>query len=100
MSELTAEPAAARGQGAADKHPERQILTKTTITILHPHPRRTWIWSDLHLGDRAVIEAWDPPFRSVRHMNRALLAEWRRRVRPVLVLTHSLAVCAGCRRTP
>ena len=82
MSELTAEPGVACGPGAAGEHLVRQLLTKTTITILHPDPRRTWIWSDLHLGDRSISEAWDRPFRSVRHMNRALLAEWRRRVRP------------------
>ena len=82
MSELTAEPGQTRERGAAGEHLIRQFLTKTTITILHPDPRRTWIWSDLHLGDRAIIEAWDRPFRSVTHMNRALLAEWRRRVRP------------------
>ena len=82
MSELTAGSGAACGRGAAGEHLVRQLLTKTTITILHADPRRTWIWSDLHLGDRSISEAWDRPFRDVTHMIRALPAEWRRRVRP------------------
>ena len=29
-----------------------------------------------------MLEAWNRPFRNLTHMNRALLAEWRGRVRP------------------
>ena len=50
--------------------------------ILRPDPEHTWIWSDLHLGDHAMVDAWSRPFRNVTHMNREPLAEWRRRVRP------------------
>ena len=43
---------------------------------------RTWIWSDLHLGDRGPLEAFDRPFADVPAMNRHLLARWRQRVQP------------------
>ena len=43
---------------------------------------RTWIWSDLHLGDRGPLEAFDRPFADVPAMNRHLLAKWRQRVQP------------------
>ena len=38
---------------------------------------RTWIWSDLHLGDDTAIEHGDRPFESTEHMNAALLDAWR-----------------------
>ena len=43
---------------------------------------RTYIWSDLHLGDRGPLEAFDRPFADVPAMNRHLLAKWRQRVQP------------------
>ena len=43
---------------------------------------RTWIWSDLHLGDRGPLEAFDRPFADIPAMNRHLLAKWRQRVQP------------------
>ena len=43
---------------------------------------RTWIWSDLHPGDRGPLEAFDRPFADVPAMNRHLLARWCRRVQP------------------
>ena len=43
---------------------------------------RTWIWSDLHLGDRGPLEAFDRPFADVPAMNRHLLGRWRQRVQP------------------
>ena len=79
---LTSPPSANGAQGAAGEHLVLHLLRTASIPILRPDPERTWVWSDLHLGDPAMIEAWDRPFRNVRHMNRALLAEWRRRVRP------------------
>ena len=71
-------PATANGaQGAAGEHLVLHLLRTTSIPILRPNPERTWVWSDLHLGDRAMLEARDRLFRNVRHMNRVLLAEWR-----------------------
>ena len=52
------------------------------IPVLELDPARTWLWSDLHLGDSVMLAAWARPFRNVEHMNRSLLAQWRRRVRP------------------
>lgn len=37
----------------------------------------TWIRSDLHLNDRAVLESFERPFDDVAAMNRHLLAGWR-----------------------
>ena len=52
------------------------------IAVLRPAPERTWLWSDLHLSDRAVLEAWKRPFRHTRELDRHLLREWRRAVKP------------------
>ena len=51
------------------------------IPIITSPPERTWVWSDLHLGDRGVLQAFDRPFRDVEQMDRHLLREWRHRVR-------------------
>ena len=51
------------------------------IPIITTPPERTWVWSDLHLGDRGVLQAFDRPFRDVDQMDRHMLREWRRRVR-------------------
>ena len=50
-------------------------LGTAAIPILRLDPGRTWIWSDLHFGDLAMVEAWNRPFRNLTHMTRALLAE-------------------------
>ena len=71
IADLTLGPPPKTGpQAAAGEHLLRNLLRTASITILHPDPERTWLWSDLHLGDRAMLEAWDRPFRSVTHMNR------------------------------
>ena len=84
VAELTPPPAA--GADGAVSEPLLQALLRelgtTAVPILRPDPGHTWIWSDLHLGDLAMVEAWNRPFRNLTHMNRALLAEWRRRIRP------------------
>lgn len=51
------------------------------IPILNDRPEKTWIWSDLHLGDRGALEAFGRPFEQVDQMNGHLICEWRRRVR-------------------
>ena len=51
------------------------------IPILNDRPERTWIWSDLHLGDRGALEAFGRPFEQVDQMNGHLICEWCRRVR-------------------
>ena len=83
VAELTPPPAA--GADGAVSEPLLQALLRelgtAAVPILRPDPGHTWIWSDLHLGDLAMVEAWNRPFRNLTHMNRALLAEWRRRIR-------------------
>ena len=83
VAELTPPPAAA-GDGAVSEPLLQALLLElgtAAVPILRPDPGHTWIWSDLHLGDLAMVEAWNRPFRNLTHMNRALLAEWRRRIR-------------------
>ena len=55
-------------------------MQNAPIPIISSPPERTWIWSDLHLADRAVLAAWNRPFRNIEEMNRHLLREWSRRV--------------------
>ena len=57
------------------------MMASEAIPVIEVEPERTWIWSDLHLSDPGVIGAWKRPFRDVRHMDRELLAAWRRHVR-------------------
>ena len=42
--------------------------------------RRTWIWSDLHLRDRASVRVHTRPFWTWRTHDRALMRRWRRTV--------------------
>ena len=51
------------------------------IPIITTVAEKTWVWSDLHLGDRGALQAFDRPFGDVDQMNRHVLREWRRRVR-------------------
>ena len=51
------------------------------IQIVTSRPERTWIWSDLHFGDRGALEAFGRPFTDVASMNSHLVREWRYRVR-------------------
>ena len=51
------------------------------IPILNDRPEKTWIWSDLHLGDRGALEVFGRPFEQVDQMNGHLIGEWSRRVR-------------------
>ena len=39
------------------------------IPVITSPPEKTWIWSDLHLGDRSVLFAFDRPFHDVDRMN-------------------------------
>ena len=77
VAEMTPPPAA--GADGAAGEPLLQALIRelgaAAIPILRPDPEHTWIWSDLHLGDRAMVDAWNRPFRNLTHMNRELLAE-------------------------
>ena len=56
------------------------LMQNAPIPIINSPPERTWIWSDLHLADRAVLAAWNRPFRNIEEMNHHLLREWSRRV--------------------
>ena len=53
----------------------------TTIEIVTSEPERTWVWSDLHLSDRGVLEAFrQPRFPDTARMNAHLIREWHRKV--------------------
>lgn len=43
---------------------------------------RTWIWSDLHLGQDWAARNFDRPFWNAAEMDDKLFDEWRRAVRP------------------
>ncbi len=62
---LTRPPTANGAQGAAGEHLVLHLLRTTSIPILRPDPERTWVWSDLHLGDPSVLDAWDRPFSTL-----------------------------------
>ena len=49
--------------------------------IIESPAEATWIWSDLHVGDRSPLEAFDRPFADVAAMNAHLLRTWRQHVR-------------------
>ena len=51
------------------------------IPIITTVAEKTWVWSDLHLGDPSALQAFDRPFGDVDQISRHLLREWRRRVR-------------------
>ena len=53
-------------------------------------PKGAGIWSDLHLGDRGTLEAFDRPWRAIEQMNTALLRRWRGREHP-----RQVVVCPG-----
>ena len=76
----TSEPFRSEGSPGEDRLV--RLLRTMPIPVLELDPARTWPWSDLHLGDPVMLAAWARPFRNVEHMNRSLLAQWRRRVRP------------------
>ena len=76
----TSEPFRSEGSPGEDRLV--RLLRTMPIPVLDLDPARTWLWSDLHLGDPVMLAAWARPFRNVEHMNRSLLAQWRRRVRP------------------
>ena len=54
------------------------MLAHETIPVIDAAPEKTWVWSDLHLSDPTIIQAWKRPFRNGDHMNRELLGAWRR----------------------
>ena len=43
---------------------------------------RTWIWSDLHLGEEWSIRSFERPFWNAAEMDDALFEAWRRAVKP------------------
>lgn len=78
----------ARSRHAGEPEPYFEIarlawmMAEGEIPVIDCDPESTWIWSDLHLGDETCREVWERPFPSLLAMNRHLLAEWRRCVRP------------------
>ena len=55
-------------------------LAEEKIPVITVEPERTWVWSDLHLGDESAVAAASRPFNDACRMDRHLLAEWRRTV--------------------
>ena len=51
------------------------------IPIVTAPPERVWVWSDLHLSDRAALAAWTRPFQDTDEMNHHLRREWSQQVR-------------------
>ena len=54
-----------------------QLLDETTarpVLIHRPRAGRTWVWSDLHLGDTEVMEYCRRPFADADAMDRAIMA--------------------------
>ena len=60
------------------------------VLIVRSRPERSWIWSDLHFGDRSALEAFGRPFSDVANMNDHLLREWRHHVR-----ARDIIICLG-----
>ena len=68
-----------------------RAMDSAAIQVLEVSPDRTWLWSDLHLSDRAVVFTGRRLFDGdVVRMNAHLLREWRRVVRP-----QDTIVCLG-----
>ena len=65
-------------------------LMRSDVPVIEVEPERTWIWSDLHLGDAAYVITGRRPYRNTSAMNRALLAAWRSAVRP-----NDTIICLG-----
>ena len=65
------------------------------LPIVTAPPESIWIWSDLHLSDRASLAAWSQPFRNTDEMNHHLLREWSRQVR-----TRDTIICRGMSPIP
>ena len=62
-----------------------QLLDETTarpVLIHRPKAGRTWVWSDLHLGDTEVMEYCRRPFADADAMDRAIMAAWTTAVGP------------------
>ena len=55
----------------------RWHLLRTNIPVIKPDPERTWLWSDLHLGDDTFALLKRRPFPTTEDMDRELLASWR-----------------------
>ena len=68
----------------------RWHLLRTDIPVIRPDPERTWLWSDLHLGDDTFALLKRRPFPTTEDMDRELLASWRATVRP-----DDLIICLG-----
>ena len=68
----------------------RWHLLRTSIPVIKPDPERTWLWSDLHLGDETFALLKRRPFATTEDMDRELLASWRATVRP-----DDLIICLG-----
>ena len=62
-----------------------RLLEETTarpVLIHRPRAGRTWVWSDLHLGDTEVMEYCRRPFGDADAMGRAIMAAWTAAVEP------------------
>ena len=56
--------------------------TARPVLIHRPRAGRTWVWSDLHLGDTEVMEYCRRRFGDADAMGRAIMAAWTAAVEP------------------
>ena len=73
-------PALAASRGVSGEADLDRAMHRAEVPVLDVDPERTWLWSDLHLGDRAVLSAWNRPFRDVDDMasRRSVPSGWAR----------------------
>ena len=67
-----------------------QLLRGASIPIVDAPAETVWIWSDLHLGDQALLAVGQRPFSTTLEMDDYLLEAWRRRVG-----LQDLIICLG-----
>lgn len=64
-----------------DGHQDTERKARRPEAVEDDHPGRVFIVSDLHFDHKNIIKYCNRPFRSVNEMNRAMLANWNKRVR-------------------
>ena len=67
-----------------------QLLRGASIPIVDAPAETVWIWSDLHLGDQALLAVGQRPSSTTLEMDDYLLEAWRRRVG-----LQDLIICLG-----
>ena len=77
-----------------DQDATRTVLTMIAISgvpileMNETEAEQTWLWSDLHLQDRASVRIHQRPFWCWRTHDRALKKRWRKAVKPTDTVIH------------